>query len=54
MKVYVVTGLELGWDCVVGVFADVSVEKLQEAFPEGSYVITEREVEYNLYNWIEE
>ena len=27
MKVYVVTGVELGWDCVVGVFTDEEVAR---------------------------
>lgn len=43
--VYVVTGLELGWDCVVGVFQGVELEDLQKAFPEGEYVIHEQTIE---------
>lgn len=40
---WVVTGLHLGWDCVVAVFPDtISLEKLQKGFPEGEYVITEQ------------
>lgn len=42
---WVVTGLHLGWDCVVAVFPDtISLEKLKKAFPEGEYVITEQEM----------
>lgn len=36
MQVYVVTGLELGWDCVVGVFTienDEEYAQLEKAFP---------------------
>lgn len=40
--VYVVTGLELGWDCVVAVYTDtVPLEELQKVYPEGEYVISE-------------
>lgn len=49
--VYVVTSTELGWDCVVGVFDEDSVdlEELEETFPEsGEYVITFRVVEKSL------
>ncbi len=49
--VYVVTSTELGWDCVVGVFDENSVdlEELEETFPEsGKYVITFSMVEKNL------
>lgn len=49
--VYVVTSTELGWDCVVGVFDEDSVdlEELENTFPEGSeYVITFSVVEKNL------
>ena len=49
--VYVVTGLELGWDCVCGVFKDVNLDELQKVFPEGSYVIHEQTVETNLDSW---
>ena len=41
MRVYVVTGLELGWDCVVGVFSNVSKTELEIEYPEEDYVITE-------------
>lgn len=36
MKVYVVTGLDLGWDCIVGVFTienDEEYEQLCKAYP---------------------
>ena len=49
--VYVVTSTELGWDCVVGVFDEDSVdlEELEETFPEsGKYVITFSMVEKTL------
>lgn len=49
--VYVVTSTELGWDCVVGVFDEDSVdlEELENTFPEsGEYVITFRMVEKTL------
>lgn len=52
-QVYVVTGKDLGWDCVVGVFdADkVSKDSLLENFPREGYVIFSQEVETNLDNW---
>lgn len=40
MKVYVVTGVELGWDCVVGVYTDEEVAR-KEYPDEDSYVIHE-------------
>ena len=49
--VYVVTSTELGWDCVIGVFDEDSVdwEELENTFPEsGEYVITFSMVEKNL------
>lgn len=49
--VYVVTSTELGWDCVVGVFDEDSVdlEELEDTFPEsGKYVITFSMVEKTL------
>lgn len=53
MNVYVVTGLELGWDCVCGVFDSdkVSKEELLEYFDEEDYVISERRIETNLNGW---
>ena len=51
--VYVVTSLELGWDCVVGVFKDVDTDKLQKIFPSPPYVISEMTVETNLGTWEE-
>lgn len=49
--VYVVTSTLLGWDCVVGVFDEDSVdlEDLENTFPESrEYVITFSMVEKNL------
>ena len=45
--VYVVTGLDLGWDCVVGVYCvdKVSLSDLQEEWPVDAYVITKRDIE---------
>jgi hypothetical protein len=40
MRVYVVTGVELGWDCVVGVYTDEEVAR-KEYPDEDSYVIHE-------------
>lgn len=40
MKVYVVTGVELGWDCVVGVYTDEEVAR-KEYPDEDSYIIHE-------------
>lgn len=54
MNVYVVTCPELGWDCVVGVFAEgaVTYEELRKRFPIDQYVIHEENpVETNLSNW---
>jgi hypothetical protein len=50
MKQYVivVTGLELGWDNVVGVFSGVSLEELQTKFSEERYVHTYMEIETSL------
>lgn len=47
MRVFVVTGLELGWDCVVAVYdtATVSKEDLLKQYPQGEYVISEAAVE---------
>ena len=52
--VYVVTGLELGWDCVVGVFKDVNPDELWKCFPKGEYVIHEQTIESNLDGWRDE
>lgn len=51
--VYVVTMPELGWDCVVGVFNSdfVTIESLEKAFPEGQFVIHERSVEKDVYDY---
>jgi hypothetical protein len=48
MKVYVVTGLEMGWDCVVGVYTNISFRELEQQFPEEDYVITLMTVEETL------
>jgi hypothetical protein len=48
MKVYVVTGLNAGWDCVVGVYTNVPITELELEFPYGDYVITEMTVEETL------
>jgi len=47
MIVFVVTGLELGWDCVVAVYdaGSVSKENLLKQYPQGEYVISETAVE---------
>lgn len=53
-KVYVVTSVELGWDCIVGVFDPefVSEEKLHERFSrDDGYVVFENTVESNLDEW---
>lgn len=52
-KVYVVTSLEAGWDCFVGVFdsTEVMLEELKACFPKGSYYIFERSTETNLDGW---
>lgn len=54
-EVYVVTGLDLGWDCVVGVFNADSVprEKLEQLFPEGEYVIHDVTVEKDTIDYEE-
>jgi hypothetical protein len=49
--VYVVTSLELGWDCVVGVFKDVDADKLHKRFPSPPYVISDHTVEFSLDGW---
>lgn len=39
--VYVVTGKDLGWNCVVGVWSESSenLERLKEEYPRTEYVI---------------
>ena len=49
--VIVVTGLELGWDCVVGVFAGVTQEELEQRFPPDKYILTKQQVETNLIGY---
>ena len=41
MKVYVVTGTELGWDCVVGVFTDEEVARKE--YPDEDYYVIHEE-----------
>lgn len=40
--VYVVTGIHLGWDCVVAVYFvnDVSITELHKEYPHEDFVIT--------------
>ena len=51
--VYVVTSIELGWDCVLAVFDDsVDLEELENTFPEScEYVITFKKVEKDLEDY---
>lgn len=44
-KVYVVTRPDLGWDCVVAVYYNVSTKKLLKEYPEPDYVIKDMTVE---------
>lgn len=42
MRAWVVTNVELGWDCIIGVFSadDLSREELEERFPrKQAYVV---------------
>lgn len=48
MHVIVVTGPHYGWDCVVGVFTDVSKQDLRKRFPENEFVLTEKIVQSDL------
>ena len=41
MKVFVVTGVELGWDCVVGVFTDEEVARKE--YPDEDYYVIHEE-----------
>lgn len=52
MKVYVVTGTDLGWDNVCGVFDpdNVSLKELEKVF-QGNYYIQLVEVSTNLLDW---
>lgn len=46
-KVWVVTSVERGWDCVVGVYSkeDYSEEYLQEVYPrEFGYIIHDKQI----------
>lgn len=49
-NVFVVTGTDLGWDCVVGAFCaeEVTGEELEAAYPHPEYIITEVTVQTNL------
>lgn len=44
--IWVVTGLELGWDCLVGVYdaSVISEEELVAHFGEDSYVIHHKKI----------
>ena len=63
MKVYVVTGLDLGWDCIVGVFtieSDEQYEELEKAFPRehedgnlGYHIFEQTVQKFDLAEWIE-
>lgn len=44
-KVYIVTSPELGWDCIVGVYTNTTLEDLKVAYPGKAYVIQEHYVE---------
>lgn len=50
-KVFVVTGLDLGWDCVVAVFSadTVSVDALGAQYKRPDYVISELTVETEFF-----
>jgi hypothetical protein len=52
MRVYVVTNVEMGWDCVVGVYTVENLEEYEQLQREynydketSSYVITEQTVQ---------
>ncbi len=45
MRVYVVTGLDLGWDCVCAVYTGVDEATIRKEWPEDRFVITEMGVE---------
>lgn len=45
MKVYVVTGSDLGWDCIVGVYpSDTDYDALEKQFPQPEFYIFEQTV----------
>lgn len=52
-KVFVVTGLDYGWDCIVGVFKNTTKEQLEKDYPTpdygGHFMIFEQTV-YNGFN----
>lgn len=47
MKVFYVTGFELGWDCMIGIFdaSKVTEAELKKAYPEDQYYIDEKTVQ---------
>ena len=47
MRVLIVTSPELGWDCVVGVYANTSLNRklLQQREEKDGWIVTETEVE---------
>ena len=53
MRVFVVTELGLGCDCVVGVFdaSSITKEQLLEVFPETDTVIVECPIVYSLEDY---
>lgn len=53
MKIYIVTDVERGWDCLVGVFQAgyVAYDELTKRFPGRQYHIFERYVEDNLKDY---
>lgn len=57
MQVYVVTGLDMGWDCVVGVFTvenDEEYAQLQKIFAGDNYCIFEQTVQkFDLADYVE-
>lgn len=49
--VFVVTGTDLGWSCVVGVFKGVTKRDLTKVFKDTRYVFHEQTVDTNLDAW---
>jgi hypothetical protein len=44
--VYVVTGPQLGWDCVVAVYTEsVTLKTIKEEYPEPEYIISKMTLE---------
>lgn len=52
-KVWVVTGFELGWDCVVAIFdsTQVTKEQLEERFDSEQYYIQRKTIETDMDDW---